>query len=161
MFLTPASSRHRSVIGVRRGHPLARARSLAALADAEWVLTGPAGGPGDPAALLAEMAANTETRQATQPVNTRTGGSTFKNPPGAKAWELVDKAGWRGLMLGGAQVSPLHCNFLVAHAGATAADVEALGEEVRRRVLESAGVALEWEIKRVGLARPADREAGR
>ncbi|MFZ4533731.1 MAG: UDP-N-acetylmuramate dehydrogenase [Alsobacter sp.] len=119
------------------------------------------GRPGDPAAILAEMAAITETRQATQPVNTRTGGSTFKNPPGAKAWELVDRAGCRGLMHGGAQVSPLHCNFLVAHAGATAADVEALGEEVRRRVLESAGVTLEWEIKRVGLARPADREAGR
>ncbi len=108
------------------------------------------GRPGDPAAILAEMNAITEARQASQPVNTRTGGSTFKNPPGAKAWELVDKAGCRGLRIGGAQVSELHCNFLIAHPGATAADVEALGEEVRRRVRETCGVTLEWEIKRVG-----------
>jgi UDP-N-acetylmuramate dehydrogenase len=108
------------------------------------------GRPGDPEAILAEMAAITEARQATQPVNTRTGGSTFKNPPGTRAWELVDRAGCRGLRVGGAQVSELHCNFLIADAGATAADVESLGEEVRRRVRETTGVTLEWEIKRVG-----------
>ena len=108
------------------------------------------GRPGDPATILAEMNAITEARSATQPVNTRTGGSTFKNPPGAKAWELVDRAGCRGLRVGGAHVSELHCNFLIADPGATAADVEALGEEVRRRVREATGVALEWEIRRIG-----------
>lgn len=109
-----------------------------------------AGRPGDPAAILAEMTAITEARSATQPVNTRTGGSTFKNPPGAKAWELVDRAGCRGFRVGGAHVSDLHCNFLIADPGATAADVEALGEEVRRRVREATGVTLEWEIRRIG-----------
>lgn len=100
--------------------------------------------------ILAEMNAITEARSSTQPVNTRTGGSTFKNPPNAKAWELVDKAGCRGLRLGGAQVSEMHTNFLIAHPDATAADVEALGEEVRRRVKDLTGIELEWEIKRVG-----------
>lgn len=114
------------------------------------------GRPGDPAAILAEMNAITEQRSASQPVNTRTGGSTFKNPPGARAWELVDRAGCRGLRIGGAQVSELHCNFLVAHPEATAADVEALGEEVRRRVRETTGVELEWEIKRIGSARSGE-----
>jgi UDP-N-acetylmuramate dehydrogenase len=105
---------------------------------------------GDATAILAEMNAITEARSSTQPVNTRTGGSTFKNPAGQKAWELVDKAGCRGLKIGGAQVSELHTNFLIAHPGAHAADVEALGEEVRRRVKEQSGIDLEWEIKRVG-----------
>ena len=109
------------------------------------------GRPGDPAAILAAMTAITEARSATQPVNTRTGGSTFKNPPGTSAWKLVDAAGCRGLTMGRAQVSDLHTNFLIAHDGATAAEVEALGEEVRRRVLEHSGIALEWEIKRIGL----------
>jgi UDP-N-acetylmuramate dehydrogenase len=109
-----------------------------------------AGRPGDPATILAEMNAITEARSATQPVNTRTGGSTFKNPPGARAWELVDRAGCRGFRVGGAHVSDLHCNFLIADAGATAADVEALGEEVRRRVRDATGVTLEWEIRRIG-----------
>jgi UDP-N-acetylmuramate dehydrogenase len=109
------------------------------------------GRPGDSAAILAEMNEITQARQSTQPVNTRTGGSTFKNPPGRKAWELVDLAGCRGLRMGHAQVSELHTNFLIAHPGATAAEVEGLGEEVRRRVLETSGVELEWEIKRVGL----------
>lgn len=108
------------------------------------------GRPGEAEAILAEMNAITEARAATQPVNTRTGGSTFKNPPGAKAWELVDRAGCRGLRIGGAQVSELHCNFLIAHPGASAADVEALGEEVRRRVKETSGVSLDWEIRRIG-----------
>jgi UDP-N-acetylmuramate dehydrogenase len=110
------------------------------------------GRPGEPAAILAEMNAITEARSSTQPVNTRTGGSTFKNPPGAKAWELIDAAGCRGLRMGDAQVSELHCNFLINHGTATAAQIEGLGEEVRRRVRERSGVELEWEIKRVGLA---------
>ena len=110
------------------------------------------GRPGDPAAILAAMGAITEARVATQPVNTRTGGSTFKNPPGAKAWELIDRAGCRGLRIGDAQVSELHCNFLVNHGAASAAEIEALGEEVRRRVRELGGVALDWEIRRVGVA---------
>ena len=110
------------------------------------------GRPGDPETILAAMNAITEARSASQPVNTRTGGSTFKNPPGRKAWELVDQAGCRGLRIGDAQVSELHCNFLINHGGATASDIEALGEEVRRRVRETSGVALEWEIKRVGVS---------
>jgi UDP-N-acetylmuramate dehydrogenase len=110
------------------------------------------GRPGDREAILAEMNAITEARSSTQPVNTRTGGSTFKNPPGHKAWELVDKAGCRGLRRGDAQVSEMHCNFLINHGSATAADIEGLGEEVRRRVRDTSGVELEWEIKRVGLA---------
>jgi UDP-N-acetylmuramate dehydrogenase len=108
------------------------------------------GKPGDPAAILADMAAITEARSASQPVNTRTGGSTFRNPPGHSAWKLVDEAGCRGLRLGGAEISPLHCNFLIAHEGATSADVEGLGEEVRRRVRDFSGIELEWEIKRIG-----------
>ncbi|MBM6595900.1 UDP-N-acetylmuramate dehydrogenase [Microvirga sp. BT291] len=111
-----------------------------------------AGEPGDPAAILAEMNAITEARSSTQPVNTRTGGSTFKNPPGRKAWLLVDQAGCRGLRIGDAQVSELHCNFLINHGTATATEIERLGEEVRRRVRETTGVELEWEIKRVGRA---------
>ena len=108
------------------------------------------GRPGDPTAILAEMNAITEARSATQPVNTRTGGSTFRNPPGYKAWELVDQAGFRGFKKGGAEVSPLHTNFLISHEGANASDIESLGEEIRRRVFEQSGVLLEWEIKRVG-----------
>ncbi len=108
------------------------------------------GRSGDPETILAEMNAITEARSTTQPVNTRTGGSTFKNPQAAKAWELIDRAGCRGLRIGGAQVSDLHTNFLIAHEGATASDIEALGEEVRRRVFEQSGISLEWEIKRVG-----------
>ena len=93
----------------------------------------------------------TEAREATQPVKSRTGGSTFKNPPGHKAWQLIDAAGCRGLIVGGAQVSELHCNFLINLGNATAADIENLGEEVRRRVQEQIGVELEWEIKRIGM----------
>lgn len=111
------------------------------------------GRPGNPADILAEMNAITEARSSTQPVNTRTGGSTFKNPPGRKAWELVDAAGCRGLRIGDAQVSEMHCNFLINHGSASAADIENLGEEVRRRVRDMSGVELEWEIKRVGLGR--------
>ncbi|AWM86436.1 UDP-N-acetylmuramate dehydrogenase [Microvirga sp. 17 mud 1-3] len=108
------------------------------------------GRPGDPEAILAEMNTITEARSSTQPVNTRTGGSTFKNPDGRKAWELIDAAGCRGLRMGDAQVSEMHCNFLVNHGAATATEIEALGEEVRRRVREASGITLEWEIKRVG-----------
>jgi UDP-N-acetylmuramate dehydrogenase len=111
------------------------------------------GRPGDPAEILAEMNVITEARSSTQPVNTRTGGSTFKNPPDRKAWELVDAAGCRGLRMGDAQVSEMHCNFLINHGSASAAEIEGLGEEVRRRVRETSGIELEWEIKRVG--RPA------
>ncbi len=109
-----------------------------------------AGSPGDSQAILAEMAEITKARAETQPVNTRTGGSTFKNPPGHKAWELIDKAGCRGLIVGDAQVSKLHCNFLINRGKATAADLESLGEQVRARVLATSGIALEWEILRVG-----------
>jgi UDP-N-acetylmuramate dehydrogenase len=95
----------------------------------------------------------TESREATQPIKSRTGGSTFKNPPGQKAWQLIDAAGCRGLQVGGAQVSELHCNFLINLGSATATDIETLGETVRRRVQENSGIALEWEIKRIGVIR--------
>jgi UDP-N-acetylmuramate dehydrogenase len=108
------------------------------------------GRPGDPAAIAAEMDAITASREATQPVKSRTGGSTFKNPLPHKAWQLIDAAGCRGLTIGGAQVSKLHCNFLINLGNATAADIESLGEEVRRRVREQNGIELEWEIKRLG-----------
>ncbi len=124
---------------------------------ADVVFTGAVlqGRPGDPAAIVAEMERITRLREETQPIREKTGGSTFKNPPGAKAWRLIDQAGCRGLMIGDAEVSPMHCNFLINRGGATAADIEALGEEVRRRVRESSGVTLEWEIRRVGV--PAAR----
>ena len=111
------------------------------------------GRPGDPRAIEAEMERITRAREASQPIREKTGGSTFKNPPGMKAWELIDRAGCRGLRIGDAEVSPMHCNFLINLGSATAADLEALGEAVRRRVLETSGVALDWEIKRVGVAR--------
>lgn len=114
-----------------------------------------AGSAGDPQTILAEMTEITKARSETQPVNTRTGGSTFKNPPGQKAWELIDKAGCRGLTVGDAQVSELHCNFLINRGSATAADLESLGELVRARVKETSGVTLEWEILRVGKAIPS------
>jgi UDP-N-acetylmuramate dehydrogenase len=110
-----------------------------------------AGTPGDRAAIAAEMDKITESREATQPIKSRTGGSTFKNPPGGKAWELIDAAGCRGLIVGGAQVSELHCNFLINLGTASAADIETLGETVRQRVKDSSGVELEWEIKRIGV----------
>jgi UDP-N-acetylmuramate dehydrogenase len=106
--------------------------------------------PGDPDAIAAEMDRITESREATQPIKSRTGGSTFKNPPGHKAWQLIDAAGCRGLKIGDAQVSEMHCNFLVNLGAATAAEIETLGETVRRRVQEHSGIVLEWEIKRIG-----------
>lgn len=110
------------------------------------------GTPGERAAIEARMDEITGAREATQPVKSRTGGSTFKNPPGLKAWQLIDAAGCRGLSRGEAQVSEMHCNFLVNHGRALASDIEALGEEVRARVLAHSGVTLEWEIKRIGIA---------
>jgi UDP-N-acetylmuramate dehydrogenase len=110
------------------------------------------GVPGDPAAIGAEMDRIAQEREASQPLRSRTGGSTFKNPPGTKAWKLIDSAGCRGLRIGDAQVSEKHCNFLLNLGNASAAEIEALGEEVRRRVLKDSGVALEWEIQRVGVA---------
>ena len=113
------------------------------------------GVPGDPASIGAEMDRIAAAREASQPLRTKTGGSTFKNPDpheasGRKAWELVDAAGCRGLMMGGAQVSEKHTNFLINTGDATSSDIESLGEEVRRRVREMSGVELEWEIQRVG-----------
>jgi len=108
------------------------------------------GRPGKPEAIRAEMDRISASREASQPLRSKTGGSTFKNPEGHKAWELVDKAGCRGLQLGGAQVSEKHTNFLINTGEATSTEIEALGEEVRRRVKESSGVELEWEIQRVG-----------
>jgi len=105
-----------------------------------------------PETIHARMNELVARREATQPVRAKTGGSTFKNPPGHKAWELIDKAGCRGLMHGAAQVSEKHCNFLINTGAASAADIEALGEEVRARVKAKFGVELEWEIKRVGVA---------
>ncbi|HVY13741.1 MAG TPA: UDP-N-acetylmuramate dehydrogenase [Rhodopila sp.] len=107
--------------------------------------------PGDPGLIAQRMADIRQAREASQPVRARTGGSTFRNPDGMKAWELIDAAGCRGLTRGGAQVSEKHCNFLINTGTATAADIEGLGEEVRRRVLAATGVRLEWEIKRIGL----------
>ena len=108
------------------------------------------GTPGDPEEIGAEMDRIAEARENSQPLRTKTGGSTFKNPEGMKAWELVDKAGCRGLTMGGAQVSEKHTNFLINTGDATSADIEGLGEEVRRRVYKNSGVMLEWEIQRVG-----------
>lgn len=106
----------------------------------------------DPALVRARMEELMAKREAAQPVKSRTGGSTFKNPPGHSAWKLIDEAGCRGLTRGGAMVSDMHCNFLLNTGSATAADIEGLGEDVRARVLAKSGVELEWEIKRVGLS---------
>ena len=115
--------------------------------------------PGDRDAIAARMAEIAEARTQSQPVRTHTGGSTFKNPDGLKAWELIDQAGCRGLRIGGAQVSEQHCNFLINTGTACAADIELLGETVRQRVQESSGLLLEWEIQRIGL--PKDDESDR
>jgi UDP-N-acetylmuramate dehydrogenase len=110
------------------------------------------GRAGEPEQIATEMAAIKKKRETSQPRN-RTGGSTFKNPPGHSAWKLVEEAGCRGLTIGGAQVSELHSNFLINLGGASAADIETLGETVRQRVKAHSGVNLEWEIKRVGMER--------
>ena len=108
------------------------------------------GASGDPAAIGAEMDAIARAREESQPLRSRTGGSTFKNPPGHKAWALVDAAGCRGLTMGNAQVSEKHCNFLLNLGSASSSEIEALGEEVRRRVEKKTHITLEWEIQRVG-----------
>ena len=105
---------------------------------------------GEPGAIRARMEALVAQRESTQPVRSKTGGSTFTNPPGHKAWQLIDQAGCRGLMHGAAQVSEKHCNFLINTGDASAGDIEALGEDVRARVKSNFGVLLEWEIKRIG-----------
>ncbi|HEY8947459.1 MAG TPA: UDP-N-acetylmuramate dehydrogenase [Rhizomicrobium sp.] len=109
------------------------------------------GEKGDASEIKARMNALVEQRESTQPVKSKTGGSTFKNPPGHKSWQLIDEAGCRGLMHGAAQVSEKHCNFLINTGDATAADIEGLGEDVRARVKAKSGIELEWEIKRVGV----------
>jgi UDP-N-acetylmuramate dehydrogenase len=109
-----------------------------------------AGVPGDPADIGAEMDRIAAEREASQPLRSRTGGSTFKNPPGHKAWALIDAAGCRGLTIGDAQVSEKHCNFLLNLGNASSAEIEDLGEEVRRRVMEKCNIQLEWEIQRIG-----------
>lgn len=109
------------------------------------------GEPGEPEAIQAEMDRIAAEREASQPLRSRTGGSTFKNPAGQKAWQLVDQAGCRGLTMGGAQVSEKHTNFLINTGDATSTQIEALGEEVRRRVRTNSGIELEWEIQRVGV----------
>ncbi len=109
------------------------------------------GRPGNKDEIAAAMDKITEAREQTQPVKSRTGGSTFKNPPGHKSWQLIDKAGMRGFRVGAAKVSEMHCNFLINEGGATAVDIEDLGETVRTRVKEITGIELDWEIKRIGL----------
>jgi UDP-N-acetylmuramate dehydrogenase len=111
------------------------------------------GEPGDPAKILAEMDDIAAYREQAQPIKSRTGGSTFKNPSGKKAWQLIDAAGCRGLAVGDAKVSEMHCNFLINEGNASGADIEELGETVRARVKENSGVELEWEIKRLGVPR--------
>ncbi|HUA76918.1 MAG TPA: UDP-N-acetylmuramate dehydrogenase [Acetobacteraceae bacterium] len=115
--------------------------------------------PGDPAEIAGRIGAIRAAREATQPIRARTGGSTFRNPPGMKAWELIEAAGCRGLARGGAAVSEKHCNFLINTGGATAAELEALGEEVRARVHAATGVSLEWEIRRLGIPAQAEGAA--
>lgn len=119
----------------------------------DWIFTEAEfeGRPGDQAEIAARMEEIGETRMDSQPVRSRTGGSTFANPEGAKAWQLIDAAGCRGLVRGGAMVSEQHCNFLINTGGASAADIEGLGEEVRRRVRENSGIELRWEIRRIGV----------
>ena len=109
------------------------------------------GRPGKQDEIMAAMNKITDSREATQPIKSRTGGSTFKNPPGNKSWQLIDKAGLRGFAVGTAKVSELHCNFLINEGGATATQIEELGETIRTRVKANSGIELEWEIKRIGI----------
>ncbi len=109
------------------------------------------GEAGERAEILSEMADIAEYREQAQPIKSRTGGSTFKNPPGNSAWKLIDAAGCRGFQIGGAKVSEKHCNFLINEGGATSADLEELGETVRSRVKDASGIELEWEIRRLGV----------
>jgi UDP-N-acetylmuramate dehydrogenase len=122
---------------------------------ADWIFSEAlfAGTPGEPSEILKQMEEVAEYREANQPIKERTGGSTFKNPPGSSAWKLIDQAGCRGLRIGGAKVSEMHCNFLINDRNATAEDIERLGETVRAHVRAACGVTLEWEIIRLGLPR--------
>jgi len=130
-------------------------------APADWIFTGALlqGRPGDGAAIAARMKQITDAREATQPIRERTGGSTFANPTDHKAWQVIDRAGCRGLRVGGAQVSEIHCNFLINTGTATAGDLEALGELVRQRVRSEFGIELRWEIRRVGEPLPGQEAA--
>ncbi len=129
---------------------------------ADWIFLGARlkGHADDPTVIAKRMSEIQASRSESQPIRNRTGGSTFKNPPGEKAWELIDRAGCRGLKQGGAMVSELHCNFLINTGSATAKDIEDLGETVRARVLENSGITLEWEIRRIGVPLQADTEGG-
>jgi UDP-N-acetylmuramate dehydrogenase len=163
------------VVGARAVDPAGRVRDLdpedlgfgyrCCAVPRDWIFVSARlrGRLGDRAAIARRTEEIRTAREQTQPIRSRTGGSTFANPPGGKAWELIDRAGCRGLTRGGAQVSEKHCNFLINTGNATAADLEALGEEVRRRVFETSGVRLEWEIQRIGVAaeQPTVREVGR
>ncbi len=117
----------------------------------------------DKATIKAAMDAVQHHRETVQPIREKTGGSTFKNPEGTSAWKVIDEAGCRGLMIGGAQMSPMHCNFMINTGNATGYDLEYLGETVRARVLENSGIRLQWEIKRIGRvqARPRGRRVSR
>jgi UDP-N-acetylmuramate dehydrogenase len=125
----------------------------------DWIFVGAdlIARPGDPAKIAARMVEIASARGDAQPIRTRTSGSTFKNTDSAKAWELIDQAGCRGLIIGGARVSEQHCNFLINTGSATAGDLENLGEEVRRRVHEKSAVTLEWEVKRIGVSHDGSR----
>ena len=125
-------------------------RHSAAPADIIWVEATFQGRPDDPAAVQVRMDEITARRETTQPIREKTGGSTFKNPPGHSSWKLVDEAGWRGKPHGGAMFSPLHSNFMINTGTATAADLEGLGEAVRADVKVKTGIDLQWEIKRIG-----------
>jgi UDP-N-acetylmuramate dehydrogenase len=127
--------------------------------DESWIFTGAVmrGRPDDKAKIAERMAEIRRQREESQPLRTRTGGSTFANPPGRKAWKLIDEAGCRGFKVGGAMVSEKHTNFLINTGGATAADIEELGEEIRRRVKAKSGITLEWEIRRIGVPKEARR----
>lgn len=124
----------------------------------DWIFVGAefTGSPDTVAAIQERIQSIQQSRAESQPIRARTGGSTFVNPTPHRAWELIDAAGCRGLKLGGAMVSEKHCNFLINAGAATAAEIEALGEEVRRRVREQSGINLQWEIKRIGLAADAE-----
>jgi len=122
---------------------------------ADWIFTEALyqGSAGDPAQILEQMAEVAQYREANQPIKERTGGSTFKNPSGTSAWKLIDAAGCRGLRVGGAKVSEMHCNFLINDSNASAEDIERLGETVRARVKAASGLELQWEIIRLGVPR--------
>ena len=128
---------------------------------ADWIFTSAVlqGRPGDAQAIAARMKEITDAREATQPIRARTGGSTFANPPGHKAWQVIDGAGCRGMRVGGAQVSEKHCNFLINTGTATAGDLEALGELVRQKVRDAFDIELRWEIRRIGTPLPGQEAA--